>query len=685
MKFSFYPKLAADGMRKNKGLYIPYLLTCIGMVMMHYIIAFLEYSDTVSLMPGADTIKICMMLGSRVIAVFACLFLFYTNSFLMKRRKKEFGLYSVLGMNRKNISNVLFFENIIIFIGTSFIGIVLGIVFSKLAEAGLVKIIGGEASYSMSISFKSIIITVVSFAVIFILLFFNSVRQIRFTDTVSLLKSENKGEKAPKANLLLGIAGVVILAVAYYVAVTIYDPLSAITVFFSDVLAVILATYLLFISGSVLICKLLQNSKKYYYNKKHFVSVSSMTYRMKRNGAGLASICILATMVLVMISSSVSLYTGTEDSLKSRYPREVNIELSLNDAEAMRADNISALRNYINAEAADKKCATTNVTDFCSVMVATLIDGENIRTNPETLNGYSADMVKQSDQILLIYFAPISDYNRNTGKNITLNDNECIISSIRKKISVDKLVFENGESLIINNVVSDFDPNGDMTMDVMPSAVLFVNDVPDTMKKTGFLAEKDGERQVSFRWSYSFDTDAAEDKQIELSRSLAEKLASEEAKERFSYVRRTVESRAENRNDFYGTYGSVFLIGIMLSTVFIAAAVLIIYYKQISEGFEDAERFAIMKKVGMTEREIKKSINSQLLTVFSLPLLAAGMHLAFAFPIIGKLLNLFNLYNNKLFAVTSIVCFVIFSVIYAIVYKITSNSYYRIVSGTKNE
>lgn len=685
MKFSFYPKLAADGMRKNKGLYIPYLLTCIGMVMMHYIVAFLEYSDTVSLMPGADTIKICMMLGSRVIAVFACLFLFYTNSFLMKRRKKEFGLYSVLGMNRKNISNVLFFENIIIFIGTSFIGIVLGIVFSKLAEAGLVKIIGGEASYSMSISFKSIIITVASFAVIFILLFLNSVRQIRFTDTVSLLKSENKGEKAPKANLLLGIAGAVILAGAYYVAVTIYDPLSAITVFFSDVLAVILATYLLFISGSVLICKLLQNSKKYYYNKKHFVSVSSMTYRMKRNGAGLASICILATMVLVMISSSVSLYTGTEDSLKSRYPREVNIELALNDAEAMREDNISALRNYINAESADKKCAATNVMDFCSVMVATLIDGENIRTNPETLNGYSADMVKQSDQILLIYFAPISDYNRNTGKSITLNDNECIISSIRKKISVDKLVFENGESLIINNVVSDFDPNGEMTMDFMPSVVLFVNDVPDTMKKIGFLTEKDGERQVSFRWSYSFDTDAAEDKQIELSRSLAEKLASEEAKERFSYVRRTVESRAENRNDFYGTYGSVFFIGIMLSTVFIAAAVLIIYYKQISEGFEDAERFAIMKKVGMTEREIKKSINSQLLTVFSLPLLVAGMHLAFAFPIIGKLLNLFNLYNNKLFAVTSIVCFVIFSVIYAIVYKITSNSYYRIVSGSKNE
>ena len=274
MNVSFYPKLALDGIRKNKRLYVPYFLTCTGMATMHYIVSFLQYTKSLDCAPGAETIRLCMMLGSRVIAIFACLFLFYTNSFLMKRRKKEFGLYSVLGMNRKNISKVLIYETLFTATGSILIGNLIGILFSKLAEVSLVKVIGGDVTYDLSVSYQSILITVISFAVVFLLLLLNNIRQIRFANTVSLLNSESKGEKVPKANWFLGIAGLIILAVAYYLAITIEEPLSAMTVFFGDVIAVIIATYLLFIAGSVLVCKLLQGNKKYYYSGKHFVSVT---------------------------------------------------------------------------------------------------------------------------------------------------------------------------------------------------------------------------------------------------------------------------------------------------------------------------------------------------------------------------------------------------------------------------
>lgn len=685
MNASFYPKLAFDGMKKNSRLYIPYILTCVGMVTMHYIASFLQYSDSIKFMPGAETISACMMLGSRVIAVFACLFLFYTNSFLMKRRKKEFGLYSVLGMNRKNISYLLLLENLFVFAVSVLFGCIFGIVFSKLAEAGLVKIIGGDISYSFSVSFESLGVTIVSFAVIFVLLFLNSFRQIKFADTVSLLKSENKGEKAPKANWVFGILGFAGLAVCYYIAVTINDPLSALTVFFGDVIGVIIATYLLFISGSVLICKLLQNSKKYYYKPNHFVSVSSMTYRMKRNGAGLASICILATMVLVMISSASCLFVGAEDALRTRYPREINTEFALSGINAIEDSEIDKLRDAVITTAKEKGAEINNVAEMRSVKIASLIDGNNIYTNPDTLNGYSSDMLAQSDKTCLVYVVPVSDYNRFTGKNVTLSDNECLVAAYRRKLDVSELHFENGYKLSVRQQVADFDPNGDMTMDVLPSALLFVNDVSQFVKAADYYEEESSERVVSFRWSYSFDTNLSDEQQLAVEDALAEKMVEDGMKNDYSYVRCTIESRTANRNDFYSTYGSVLFIGIMLSIVFIAAAVLIIYYKQISEGYEDAARFTIMKNVGMTSREIRKSINSQLISVFCFPLLAAGIHLAFAFPIINKLLALFNIRNVMLFAQTTVISFIGFAVIYAIAYKITSNAYYKIVSGASTD
>lgn len=684
MNASFYPKLALDGIRKNRRLYIPYFLTCVGMVAMHYIVSFLQYTKSVDYVPGAETIRLCMMLGSRVIVIFACLFLFYTNSFLMKRRKKEFGLYSVLGMNRKNISEVLFFETLFTATGSILSGTLIGILFSKLAEVSLVKVIGGDVTYDLSVSYQSILITIISFAVVFLLLLLNNIRQIRFANTVSLLKSESKGEKVPKANWVLGIAGLIILAVAYYLAITIEEPLSAMTVFFGDVIAVIIATYLLFIAGSVLVCKLLQGNKKYYYSGKHFVSVSSMAYRMKRNGAGLASICILSTMVLVMISSSASLYTGTEDALVARYPKDINFSFSFNSPDALNDDNIKSLVSYINEKANTAGCIPKNISQSRDISVyGYLADDGSFIHDPTKGGGYSSDMIFSDDTLCMIGIVPISDYNKTVAEKIELNDGEVAVATYRTDFTAKKFTFSNGYSLNVKNYVSDYNADGETAMDIVPSVILFVNDAAAVAEKAEILNREDSKTNAVCSMSYSFDTDAAAETQISLTDEFVDLLPTDEMKAQFAYYRCTAESREGNRADFYGTYGSLFVIGILLSIVFIAAAVLIMYYKQITEGYEDASRFSIMKKVGMTDREIKKSINSQLLTVFSLPLLAAGMHLGFAFPIISRILKIFNLYNVSLFAWTTVISFVLFAVLYAVVYKITSNSYYKIVSGAK--
>ena len=341
MKKFFYPRLAFDGIRKNKRLYLPYILTQIGMIMMYYIVIFLRYGESLKGTFGEGTVSIVLMLGGWVIAIFACIFLFYTNSFLIRRRKKEFGLYNILGMDKKNISILLFWESLITSAISLFCGLVLGVALSKLAELGLVKAIGGtDISYVFHVSPTAILLTAGVFAVIFLLLFINSVRQIMGASAVTLIRSENLGEKPPKANPLLGIIGAVLLIGAYITAVVITEPLSAILVFFIAVIMVIIGTYLLMIFGSVLLCRFLQKRKTYYYKPNHFISVSSMTYRMKRNGAGLASVCVLATMVLVMISSTTCLLFGTEDSINTRYPRDIVLSTGFDTIDGLDDGNI---------------------------------------------------------------------------------------------------------------------------------------------------------------------------------------------------------------------------------------------------------------------------------------------------------------------------------------------------------
>lgn len=684
MKKGFYPKLAFDGIRKNKKMYLPYILTSIGMVMMYYIIIFLQFSQSIKDAVQSSTITQILGLGSWVIAIFSCIFLFYTNSFLIKRRKKEFGLYNILGMDKHNLGIILFWETLIIAAISLVVGLAAGIAFSKLAELIFLNLLKSDVTFDLTVSSQGIGLCAIIFTVINILLFFNSLRQVRSSSAISLVKSEQTGEKPPKGNWIFGILGVVLLGGAYYISLSIKEPLQALTLFFVAVIMVIIGTYLIMISGSVLFCRLLQKNKKYYYKSNHFVSVSSMVYRMKRNGAGLASICILATMVLVMISSTTSLYFGEEDALASRYPREININFTTLDTQIYKDGQADKIRLEIDEIANKHNADIHNSFTYLAGTLAGMVTDGNVETDVRNVYSGTVDY----NRVFQFNFVSINDYNKIMGTDYKLKDGEAMIYLFRKgsNFNGDKLSFNGGQSFKIVKYLDNFISQSDAAMTIVPTMAVFVNDLDKaTQGMTDATHQHDSEPVVNFNWSYGFDTGLSEDEQIALSKDINSYLTdvSDDFKEDIHSTE--VESREQNRLDFFGLFGGLFGLGIILSIVFIFAAVLIIYYKQISEGYEDQSRFDIMQKVGMTKKEIRKSINSQLLTVFFLPLIFAGMHLAFAAPIIKKLLLLFNLTNLNLFIVTILISFAAFALFYMIVYKITSSAYYKIVSGAKEE
>ena len=682
MRAGFYPKLAWNGITKNKRFYLPYILTCVGMVSMFYIVSFLSTSPLLLYMPGSETVSSTLNLGSWVIGAFSLLFLFYTNSFLMKRRKKEFGLYNILGMGKWNIGRILFWETIITVLISFVCGAVFGIALSKLAELCLVNVIRGDVDFSLTVSSDALISTLTLFSVIFLLIFLNDIRQIKFTNPAELLRSENAGEKPPKANWFLGIVGVLLLGGAYYIAITIEDPVSALVLFFVAVLMVIVGTYLVFISGSVMFCRILQKRKKYYYKPNHFISVSSMVYRMKRNGAGLASICILATMVLVMISSTASLYFGSESSLAIRYPRDFTINVNFMDIEDMNDENISSLRDSIGGVAEDNDASQTDVIEYRWASVSGLLDGNEMETDVSNVD-FTIDMINDTT---IVYFIPLSDYNRMMNKNETLEEDEVLVYTVRSSFDEDNFIIKQGNSFEkiynVKNKLSDFTISGDAAMGFYPSVYIVVPDFASAVAPLSELLDYNGNEMVSLRWFYGFNTDVPTEKHAEMETEIFTAIGNvaEDIESAHGF---SCESREEESVSYYSTFGGLFFLGALLSIVFIFAAVLIIYYKQTSEGYEDQARFEIMQKVGMTKKEIRKSINSQLLTVFFLPLIFSAMHLAFSFPIIRKILLLFNLNDVFLFAVTTVICFICFALLYTFVYRITSNSYYAIVSGQK--
>ena len=674
---TLYARLAWTGMRKNRRLYLPYLLSCAGMVLMFYILMGLSGSPVLGHMSGGTSSAIILRLGTVVIAVFALIFLFYTHSFLIRRRKREFGLYNVLGMGKGNIARILLWETVITYGLTTATGLLLGMVLYKLAELGMVRLLRVPVTYTLTVSVSSLLAAAALFAAIHTLILLNGLRQLHGVSAVALLRSESVGEKPPRAQWVLTAAGVVLLGGAYALAVSIKEPLAALLWFFAAVIMVIIATYLLFISGSVTLCRGLQRNKKYYYRPQHFVSVASMTYRMKRNGAGLASVCILATMVLVMISSTTCLYVGQEDAVNARYPRDMDVTVYGRSDHPLDEAEAEQLRQGVESTVFNFGGQTSNVATYREISVSGLPDGGDLRL------GNAGASAADSTHVIHIYFVPLEEYNAVTGQSLMLEDGQVYVAALRTEFHSDTLSIDGG---MTRHVMKREIPAlvGAAVADITPSLTVVVPDFEQFVPELqSYLTNKYGWYPTA-TWHYAFDTDLPENQQADmdgvtpnLKDALDDYLAGVSSEWDAGV---SVESKAGNRADFYGMYGGLFFLGIMLSIVFIFAAVAILYYKQLSEGYEDQSRFDIMQKVGMTKGDIRRSINSQLLTVFSLPLVLAGVHLCFAFPFIHKLLMLFNLDNRGLLIGTTAVSFAVFAVLYAIVYKLTGNTYYRIVA-----
>lgn len=674
MKGAFYPKLAMTSIRNNKRLYIPYILTCIGIIMVYYILCYLTRSSVIaSKVAGGSVLQGILNFGSYVIAIFAILFLFYTNSFLTKRRKKEFGLYNILGMNKKNISRILVWETITISIISLGAGLALGILFSKLSELCLLALIGDQVNLNYEISLEGLLYSVIVFLGINLLLLVNNIVQVGKNSAISLVRSENAGEKKLKGNAFLAIVGALILGAAYYIAVTIKNPIQAMTWFFIAVLMVIVASYMLFISGSVFICKMLKKNKKYYYKPNHFVSVSSMAYRMKRHGAGLASICILSTMVLVTISTTFSLYVGTDDTLNCQYPGDYNYYLSMRTDEQMSDEYIAKKRESIQKLLKKEDIQIQHETDLCTGTIsAYLLDDGTFESDIRKVDSKIVDMSK----VYTITFVPVEEVNQKLEKKLEIQEGEAILFDEDNTYDLNEVKIS-GVNLKIKERINRLPMEHVKSLDVTSTIVVLVSDMHKELKPLLDLKDKTGTPMLDMGWRYEFDLvdlSPVNEKGMKKVRDAFNREFGEVKDAGRWYV------KAEYREDFFNTYTGLFFIGIMLSAVFTVAAALIIYYKQITEGYEDQSRFDIMQKVGMTKKEIRKSINSQLLIVFFLPLVGAACHLCFAFPMINKLLNLFSLYNTGLFAASCGVCFAIFALLYVIIYKMTSNTYFSIVS-----
>ncbi|MCM1226479.1 MAG: ABC transporter permease [Clostridium sp.] len=655
-----YPKLAFDNIRKNSRTYFPYILTCIFTIAMYYIMKSLSLNKSIENMIGADTVAYTLKLGSNIIAIFAAIFLFYTNSFLTKNRKKEFGLYNILGMEKRHIAKVIGYESIYVAVISLVCGFCVGFLLDKLMYLIIAKIIRADISFGFYISGEAIVNSAALFGIIFLLIFLNSLRMIHLSKPIELLNGGNTGEKEPKAKWFTALLGLGCLGVGYYISLTIKNPIMALSVFFVAVILVIAGTYLIFSAGSITFLKILKKNKRYYYKTSHFISISGMMYRMKQNAVGLANICILSTMVLVMVSSTGSLIAGIEDTLLDRYPYQIEIY----GGQSVEKTN-QAIVDIIDQKAESDNIKTNRKICYTELQFMAVYDGVN------TFNVNDSDDLSLINNICNLFFITAEDYAVFTGRDISLEKDEVIFYSNRDKYKKDTFDLF-GKTYRITEYTESFVGNGMVSADICSTHGIVVSDMSVISDIYEQQKNAYGDNASDLEFYLGIDIDGNTQKQLQFFNNIQSEIKN-------SGIKCNVDCREENRSDAYGLYGSLFFLGIFLGLLFTMATVLIIYYKQISEGYDDKDRFEIMQKVGMSRQEIKSSIRSQVLTVFFMPLFTAGIHIVFAFPIVRKILAMLQLTNTKLFMASSICVFLAFAVIYAIIYMLTAKTYYKIV------
>lgn len=670
MHKGIFSRLAKQNIRNNKSTYIPYMITCIFCIAMIYMMEFLRDCPTLDqAVRQADEVRMIVFTGEIVVEIFCIIFLIYSNSFLMKRRQKEIGLYNILGLERNHIGIVMFLETIITSIGSLAGGIAAGIIGSKLALLLLLKLLHIPSVLGFYISVKGIFTCLFMFGIIFLMILFLNLAKIHLSRPVELLRGNNTGEKEPVAKWLMALIGFICLGVGYYLAVTTESPIKAITIFLLAVILVMAGTYLLFTAGSIVILKFLRRRKSFYYRTGNFISISGMLYRMKQNAIGLASICILSTGVLLMISMTVSIYFGMNDIMLNRYPYDVDMSVtSISEEECQTA--IEAFEKAI----ADNKVPVEKSVEEIYLDIVCSKNGDQILIKP-------ANTIRNSDSVLVLSLLNQAEYERLTGISANLNDGEIFTwypSAVQKdSVTVDETEFTVKKWLDKNPLTCGEDAVSD-------NAVLVVTDEDfkkfDEMRTEMYKGVSSAPAGEDLTLHLGLDITGSETDKIDFGTPVMEvvkDLKKNGGLSENSWI--TSGIRQQEYESYYADNGSLLFIGIFLGSLFLMGTAMIIYYKQISEGYEDQKRFEIMQKVGLSRREVRSSVRRQILMVFFLPLLMAMLHITMAFPMIRRMLLLFGMTNTKLFIGCTAGTVLIFAVVYGLIYLMTARSYYHIV------
>lgn len=667
MRNSFYFRLALTNIKKHARSYVPYIITCVITIAMFYIIKSLAFNLDKNL--SSISAATSMSLGSIVVAIFAIIFLFYTNSFLLKKRKKEFGLYNILGMEKKHMSALIATESLIISVISLVLGLIIGIALDKLIFMIVIKLLDGQSPLGFTIIPEAILHTVVLFCIIFAAILLNSVRIVYTTKTIDLLQGSNTGEKEPKTKWLLAILGVLCLGGGYTISIISKNPVSAIGLLFVAIVLVVIGTYFIFVAGIIALLKLLRKNKGFYYKTSHFISVSGMIYRMKQNAVGLANICVLSTMVLVMVSTTSSLVIGMQDTINTISPYDYSISV-------VDGKTNQQVKDDIKNTAADNNLKITKFVDY-----EFLEFNADLKYNYITASDYSVE----SENLVGLIIVTQQDYNMLTNSNVDLSDDQVMMFYPNSFPYSDLTIFDQRYKVKESRKISDFIPGKNLIgYSIYDSYGIVVKDNSQLQQISKYYnsfyknseTNEYNEHNCCF-YECNFNVDADLKKQLEFN----EIIRNSELYQG-SYYHGSISStfKSEALQAFRDTYSSMFFLGIFLSILFIMATILIIYYKQISESYDDKERYEIMQNVGMSHTEVKRTIRSQVLTVFFLPLIVAGVHVAFAFPIMSRVLSLLGLINVTLYITCTIICFLVFALMYGIIFAITSRLYYKTVN-----
>lgn len=656
--FKLTNKLAVSNLIKNRSLYYPFALATIVATAILYSFVSLAYSPNLEASYGGSAARMTLQFGIWVVQITVLILITYANSFVMKNRSRELGLYSILGMEKRHMLLMTFFEMLYFFLVTVGLGIGLGLLLDKLLFAVLLKFMEMKVVIASTFQWSNIFTVLASLGVAFaLILFLNSTRLLRYS-SLHLMREKKAGEKKGRFLGLQTLVGLGLLAGAYYIALTVEKPVAAILNFFIAVLMVVLATYLLFNAGTITLLQFLKKRKNYYYKTQNFISVSNLISRMRKNAAGLATISILSTMLLVTLVGSINIYVGGKDYLTTLYPKDYNIMVT-----SAKTDKNAAILQAVKEVAREKGLTDAKYENYSyQFSMISKINGNQL-TIAETTDGLSVEEVQNMIAPLLVISR--QEYEKMTGKNVDLADNEALLYAKNLQINQKQALTINGKSWNIKE---------HLTTDFAHGKI--VNTSGMVSEKSMYMVVNQPS-QVGLKSFYTYYIGIqSSNKQVDLQESIFNALQ-QQGQESGNI---SLSERYRIEKDYQGVIGTLLFIGIFLSAVFLLGTVLVIYYKQISEGYEDREGFIVLQKVGLDEKQTKATIRKQIITVFFLPLIFAFLHIAVAFHMLQLIVALLGATNVPLLIQTTIATCGVFLLVYILVFVITSRSYQKIVA-----